>query len=86
MLYLPVKIFGKQSEACSKYLAKGSQALVEGRIKQESWESNGEKKSKMVIIANDVKFLSRKKESDPSEDQIAAEEYSGGEGSSLDPF
>lgn len=71
VLFIQCSVFGKQAEACVKYLTKGSTCLVEGRLQEQKWEKDGEKKSKMVIIANSVKFLSSKPkggESDAADD------------------
>lgn len=59
-LFIDNVIFGKQAESCSKYLNKGSSVLVEGRLQERRWESDGQQKSKFEIIAQSVKFLSRK--------------------------
>ncbi len=53
-------VFGKQAESCSKYLNKGSSVLVEGRLQERRWESNGQQRSKFEVIAQSVRFLSRK--------------------------
>jgi single-strand DNA-binding protein len=53
-------VFGKQAESCSKYLSKGSSVLVEGRLQERRWEANGQQKSKFEVVAQSVKFLSRK--------------------------
>ena len=39
-----IVIFGKQAESSAKYLRKGSQVLVEGRLQTRSWEADGIKK------------------------------------------
>ncbi|HMK61310.1 MAG TPA: single-stranded DNA-binding protein [Dissulfurispiraceae bacterium] len=59
-LFIDSVIFGKQAEACGQYLSKGRSVLVEGRLRERRWEYEGQKKSKMEIIANTVRFLSKK--------------------------
>jgi single-strand DNA-binding protein len=59
-LFIDVTVWGKQGESCSQYLSKGRQILVEGRLQERSWESDGQKKSKMEIVAATVKFLGKK--------------------------
>jgi single-strand DNA-binding protein len=59
-LFIDNVIFGKQAESCSKYLNKGSSVLVEGRLQERRWESNGQQKSKFEVIAQSVRFLSRR--------------------------
>lgn len=62
-----VSVWGKQAEACTKYLVKGNLVLVEGRlIPNESgnpkiWHSNsGEARASFDVNATNVKFLTPK--------------------------
>lgn len=51
--------WGKLGELCNRYLSKGRQAYVEGRLRTRSWEDkDGNKRWTTEIIANDVQFLS----------------------------
>lgn len=59
-LFLPIVIFGKMAEVTAKYLSKGSQALIEGRLTERSWESDGQTKKKIELVASGVKFLNKK--------------------------
>lgn len=53
-----VVVWGKLAELCGKYLAKGRQAYVEGRLQTRSWEDQqGQKKYTTEIVANSVQFL-----------------------------
>jgi single-strand DNA-binding protein len=74
-LYLDVTVFGKQAEYIG-VLKKGRQVRANGRIKQERWETNGEKRSKYVVVADHVevkpipKGTEAKQASDGFEDDI----------------
>lgn len=59
-MFIDIVVFGKQAESCSKFLNKGSSVLVEGRLQERRWESNGQQKSKFEVVAQSVRFLSRK--------------------------
>jgi single-strand DNA-binding protein len=59
-LFIDNVVFGRQAESCSKYLNKGSSVLVEGRLQERRWESDGQQKSKFEVIAQSVKFLSKR--------------------------
>lgn len=60
-----IVVFGKLAEICIKFLAKGSQVLVEGKIQTRSWEDqSGHKKYQTEIVAAHVKFLDGKGSSD----------------------
>lgn len=53
-----VVIYGKQAENCSKYLQKGRQVFLEGRIQTRSWDDKEGKKQYMTeVVANQVVFI-----------------------------
>jgi single-strand DNA-binding protein len=53
-----IVVWGKRAEICSKYLAKGRQVYIEGRIQTRSYDDkDGNKRYITEIIANDVQFL-----------------------------
>lgn len=58
-----IVVWGKQAENCAKYLAKGRQVYIEGRLQTRSWEDNqGQKKYSTEIVANTVQFLGSQNE------------------------
>lgn len=57
--FVDVSTFGAQAEACAKYLAKGRQVAVEGRLVYREWQAeDGSKRSKHSVIGR-VEFLSK---------------------------
>ena len=61
--YIEVVAYGKVGETSGSYLKKGRAVLVEGRIQQRRWETQeGEKRSKVEIVANRVHFLGPRRE------------------------
>lgn len=53
-----IVVWGKLAELCGKYLVKGRQVYVEGRLQTRSWEDpQGQKKYTTEIVANTVQFL-----------------------------
>jgi single-strand DNA-binding protein len=53
-----IVVWGKRAEVCSKYLSKGRQVFVEGRIQTRTYDDkDGNKRYITEIIANDVQFL-----------------------------
>lgn len=64
--FVSVVVWGKMAENCSKYLAKGRGVIIEGRLKQQTWTSeDGQKRSKLKIVANKVNFTSKPSDSQP---------------------
>ncbi len=56
--FFDIVVWGKQAENCSEYLSKGRPVLLEGRLQQNRWEtSEGQKRSKVEVVANTVQFL-----------------------------
>lgn len=60
--FIGLTAFGKTAENISKYFAKGSLILIEGRIKTDQWEQDGKKRSKTKIMVNAFHFCGGKKE------------------------
>jgi len=55
--FFDVTVFGHTAEACGKYLSRGKPVAVDGKLEQQRWEKDGEKRSKVVVIAQQVQFL-----------------------------
>ena len=55
-----VTVFGRQAELCGRYLEKGRQVYVEGRVQTRKWQDKeGNDRYSTEVVANDVKFLSK---------------------------
>lgn len=65
--------FGKGAEAVSQYLVKGQQVSIQGSLEQQTWETNGQKRSKVVIIVNSLGLLGSKKQG--SNNQNSGQNY-----------
>ncbi|MFC1812353.1 single-stranded DNA-binding protein [Thermodesulfobacteriota bacterium] len=52
-----ITTFGRLAEICEKYLYKGKQVCIEGRIKTSSWEKDGITRYTTGIIASTMKML-----------------------------
>jgi single-strand DNA-binding protein len=56
--FIPVELLGKQAENCKEYLTKGKPVLVEGRLRQRSWNTpEGQKRSMIDVVAFQIKLL-----------------------------
>ncbi len=60
--YFNITIWGKTAENLKPYLTKGKQICVEGHLKQDRWEKEGKKESRITIIADQVQLLGGKSE------------------------
>lgn len=55
--FFDINLFGKSAEALKQYLVKGKQIAIEGELRQDRWEQDGQPRSKVVVIANNVQLL-----------------------------
>jgi single-strand DNA-binding protein len=56
--FFDVVVYGAPAENCARFLSKGRQVAVDGRLDQRSWEAqDGSKRSKVEIIADYVEFI-----------------------------
>ena len=55
--YIDVVAWAQLAERVAQYLKKGSRCMVVGRMQSRSWEQDGQKRSKVEVLANDVTFL-----------------------------
>ena len=56
--YVDVTMFGSRAESVSRFLSKGSKLAVEGKLRWSEWETDGQKRSKLEVVADDIEFMS----------------------------
>tara|TARA_Y100000361_G_C11161446_1_gene347654 strand:- start:2584 stop:2997 length:414 start_codon:yes stop_codon:yes gene_type:complete len=61
--YFDVVVWGKRAEVCVKFLDKGSQVAIDARLEQQRWQDKeGNNRSKVVIVADNIQFIGGKKD------------------------
>ena len=56
--FFDITVYGRQGEAIARYMTKGKQVAVDGRLRQDRWESqDGSRRSKVTIDADNVQLL-----------------------------
>lgn len=55
--YIDIVAWASLGERVAQYLSKGRPALVNGRLQSRNWEQDGQKRSKVEVVAQDVTFL-----------------------------
>lgn len=55
--FVDVTLWGRTAEVASEYLGKGSPILVEGRLKLDTWETDGQKRSKLRVVCDRMQML-----------------------------
>ena len=75
-----IVLFGKQAEICEKYLSKGSQIYIEGRLQTRNYEKDGQTHYTTEIVAANFQFLDSKKDSQGGGGYQQGGGYQGGGG------
>lgn len=60
--FIDAVMFGTRAEAVSKYLDKGTKVSIEGKLRWSQWERDGQKRSKIEVIVDEIEFMSQRKE------------------------
>ncbi|MDR2643953.1 MAG: single-stranded DNA-binding protein [Planctomycetaceae bacterium] len=55
--FVDITLWGRTAEVVCQYLTKGAPLLVEGRLKLDSWEADGQKRSKLKVVGERIEFL-----------------------------
>ena len=78
--FVDIEVWGKQAEACGNYLSKGAPALVEGRLRFDQWDDRetGRKRSKLLVRADRVQFVSAPSRNSRSFEDEEKDEGAGG--------
>jgi single-strand DNA-binding protein len=74
--YFDIVLWGKQADSINRYLVKGKQVGVDGELRQDRWQQDGQNRSKVVISASNVQLLGGGINGSPSGSSSGAS-YSG---------
>ncbi len=72
--FVDVTFWGRQAELVSEYLGKGSPIFVEGRLKLDTWETDGQKRSKLHVVAERMQFIGGDEYRQPAEPQQTSDD------------
>jgi len=67
-LFINVVVWRKTAENCAEYLSKGSPVLIEGRLRLNEYEWEGQKRREIEVLALDVRFLPGKRKDEVTVD------------------
>ena len=74
--YFDIQIWGKMAENLKPYLKKGKQISVSGYLKQDRWEKDGQTRSKVYIVADEIQLLGGNSENNNSGKNTSTNAYS----------
>ncbi len=57
--FIDCTMFGTRAQSLSQYLTKGTKVAIEGKLRYSSWERDGQRRSKLEVIVDDLEFMSR---------------------------
>ena len=61
--FIDCTMFGARAEALSRYLNKGTKVSIEGKLRWSQWEREGQKRSKIEVIVDELEFMSSRGDS-----------------------
>ena len=56
-VFVDVTLWGRTAEIASEYLSKGSPIFIEGRLKLDTWETDGQKRSKLRVVGERMQLI-----------------------------
>ena len=56
--WISCTMFGARAESVSRYLSKGTKVSIEGKLRWSQWEKDGQKRSKIDVIVDEIEFMS----------------------------
>ncbi|MDD6651042.1 MAG: single-stranded DNA-binding protein [Eggerthellales bacterium] len=58
--FVDCTMFGTRAEAVSRFLAKGMKVAIDGRLRYSSWEKDGQRRSKLEVIVDEIEVMVRR--------------------------
>ena len=55
--FFDVNLWGKLGESLKNLIVKGKQVAISGRLQQQRWETNGEPRNRVIVVADTVQLL-----------------------------
>ena len=55
--FVDVEAWGRTGETIARYMKKGRQIFIEGRLKFDSWERDGQRRSKLSVVCENFQFI-----------------------------
>lgn len=65
--FIECTMFGTRAEKLAQYLHKGMKVAIEGKLRYSQWEKDGQKRSKLEVIAEEFEFMSRQDSGQPQQ-------------------
>lgn len=73
--FIECVMFGTRAESVSGYLHKGSKVAIEGKLRFSQWEKDGQKRSKIEVMIDDLELLTPRNQAPATQAPIEATAY-----------
>ena len=60
--FIDCTLFGKRAESLDGYLSKGAKVAIEGKLRWSQWEHDGQKRSKIEVVVDEIELMSQKQQ------------------------
>lgn len=68
--FIDCTMFGARAQSVSRFLQKGSKVAIEGKLRWSQWEREGQKRSKIEVIVDEIEFLSPRNDGNMQRDTM----------------
>lgn len=68
-------VFGTRASSLSQYLHKGTKVAIEGKLRYSSWEKDGQRRSKLEVIVDEIEFMSQRQDAAPQAPALPPQPY-----------
>lgn len=72
--FVDCTMFGTRAEKIHRYLSKGCKVAIEGKLRYSSWERDGQRRSKLEVIVEEIEFMSRQQVAEPEPEDFYDED------------
>lgn len=73
--FIDVTMFGKHAESISRFLHKGSKISLDGKLRYSQWEKDGQRRSKLEVVAEDIELMSQRNASQGQQQPKQGQQY-----------
>ena len=63
--FVDCTMFGTRAESLARFLSKGTKVAIEGKLRWSQWERDGQKRSKLEVVVDDLEFMSSRPQGAP---------------------
>ena len=74
--WVDCSMFGTRAEALYNYLSKGMKVAIEGKLRYSTWERDGQKRSKLEVIVDELEFMTARYQVSQPMSQTPQSQYS----------